>query len=143
MSVFPFSKLTINGITKICDDKIYFFQNKPIKYQWFTSQLLYILEILNQSNKDPLTGLFLTRSSIYKLLIELDIHSIPVYSKNKKNDIHMGIIPHKKQDTISDNNLGGKVNLNTINLGYNMKNLNYNYINVKKISKKKFNLIIK
>ena len=135
MNVFPFSKLTINGITKICDDKIYFFQNKPIKYQWFTSQLLYILDILNQSNKDPLTGLYLTRSSIYKLLIELDVENISVFSKDMKKDISMGIISKKKKDTISDNNLGGNVNLNEITLGYDMQNLNYTHINLVKTKK--------
>uniref|UniRef100_A0A6C0IVS8 Uncharacterized protein n=1 Tax=viral metagenome TaxID=1070528 RepID=A0A6C0IVS8_9ZZZZ len=123
--------LTINNITKICDDKIYTFQNKPIKYQWFTPQLLYVLDILKIPKKDPITGLFLTRITILKVLNDINIETIDVSSNSKESDIKMGILPIKKLNIVSDNNLGGKVDLEKVTFDYIVKNMKYTYIDQK------------
>ena len=62
-----YNTLTINGITKICDDKIYVHNRKVINYQWHNFQLIYILEtLLKESAIDDITGLELPKLEICK-----------------------------------------------------------------------------
>ena len=110
MTHFIYPTLKINGITKICDDTIYSYNDHIIKYQWFDFQLQYVLEILGMPIKDSKTNLFLTRSTmcnIIKKLLDQVSNDIIFTSKNADKDIEMGIIPKKIQNIISDNNLGG------------------------------------
>ena len=55
MTHFIYPTLKINGITKICDDTIYSYNDHIIKYQWFDFQLQYVLEILGMPIKDSKT----------------------------------------------------------------------------------------
>ena len=107
MEVFHYNTLTINGITKICDNNIYLDEKDIImNYQWHDFQLRYILEILDLSIKDDKTGLFLTNEQMYNKIINHPKSKDNVFSKNKKQDKKMGIISEKNKNTISNNNIG-------------------------------------
>ena len=112
MTDFKYPILKINGITKICADTIYSYNDKIIKYQWFDFQLHYVLDILGMPIKDSKTNLFLTRSSMFssiKKLLDQVSNDITITSKNSVKDIEMGIIPKKILNIVSDNNLGGVI----------------------------------
>ena len=67
---FTYDTLTINGITKICDDKIYVHNKNVINYQWHKFQLIYILEtLLKESIIDDITGLELPKWEICDIII--------------------------------------------------------------------------
>jgi len=106
-----YNTLTINGITKICDDNIYMYTKEVINYQWHHHQLKYILNILSASTIDPITKLELSKSAMCRkikdLIKSLDNTTIKVTSNNPAIDAEMGIIPLKKTDTVSIDNMGG------------------------------------
>ena len=140
MTDFKYPILKINGITKICDDTIYSYNDEIIKYQWFDSQLQYILEILGMPIKDSKTNLFLTRrtmSNIIKKILDQTSNDIIITSKNTVKDIEMGIIPKKVLNIISDNNLGGSLsNKPEFNSNNEISNIKFKHISKKSIPKK-------
>ena len=99
MESFSYNTLTINGITKICDDNIYVIDtNKVINYQWHEHQLKYICDILKIQKKDKLTGLDLTPKQMGKSIENLfGDQEIIIASDNKMRDIEYGIISIKKK----------------------------------------------
>lgn len=116
MYEFNYNTLTINGITKICDDHLYVFNNKLIEYQWNIFQLRYIVkECLKLSTIDPNNNLELSPICLGKLIDNISKNTKIENKDNPKKDIEMGIIPIKTKNSIDINNLGGKL-LNPITL---------------------------
>ena len=71
-----YNYLTINGITKICDDNIYIDENgKFTQIQWYDFQLDFALKNLNTDLTEylyhPLTNYKLTRSEILELIFKI------------------------------------------------------------------------
>ena len=67
--------LTINNITKICDDKYYFKpDNSLTEFQWYDHQIDFIIANIDTDQElriiDPITGYRYSRSQIYKLLVK-------------------------------------------------------------------------
>lgn len=109
---FEYNTLTINNITKICDDNYYIYNNKLIEYQWNIYQLRYILqECLDESTIDPITKLELNPIALsYKIKERISIDSNIKNKYGKYNlDKIMGIVPIKTKNNINMNNLGGKL----------------------------------
>ena len=109
MENFKYDTLTINDITKICDNNIYTVNGEnPIIYQWLDHQLEYVLEILGIPIIDSKTGLKLTNAEIKNLLESTsESKNIQIRSGNPETDVRMGIVPRKILNTISLNNMGG------------------------------------
>ena len=125
MSGFYYETLTINGITKICDNKIYINNERTvINYQWHKFQLKYIIEsILHLSAKDPITGLELSKEYMCELIKD-SISSTPNFilkSDNPDKDRQMGIVPKKTLDKISIDNMGGIPNKHLLLDPYGLK----------------------
>ena len=109
---FNYNTLTINNITKICDDNYYIYNYKLIEYQWNIYQLRYILqECLDESTIDPITKLELNPIALsYKIKERISIDSNIKNKYGKYNlDKIMGIVPIKTQNNINMDNLGGKL----------------------------------
>ena len=87
--------LTINGITKICDDKYYYHNGELLNFQWHSFQLEYVIKKLKlklpapkirklsifDEEKDldenivnPYTGYRFKRSHIYNMLINSEFN---------------------------------------------------------------------
>lgn len=67
--------LTINNITKICDDKYYFKpDNSLTEFQWYDHQIDFIIANIDTDMEiriiNPITGYRLSRSQIYKYLVK-------------------------------------------------------------------------
>ena len=114
MESISYNTLTINGITKICDNNIYTINsNEVIKYQWHEYQLRYICEILKISILNNKTDHHLLPLRMAELIkqktadLDLDLANINIKSDNLDKDIMYGIIPNKIKNTISNDNLGG------------------------------------
>ena len=118
MSKFFYNTLTINGITKICDDTIYIdTQRQVINYQWHKFQLVYIVEkFLKLSSKDPITGLELSKRDLCNLInTTISGCSTCIFtSDDVEMDKTMGLVPKKILDIISIDNIGGIPNKNPI-----------------------------
>ena len=97
MENFKYDTLTINDITKICDNNIYTVNGEnPINYQWLEHQLRYVLEILGIPDVDSKTGLKLTNTQIKHLLESTSKgKNIEISSDSLENDTKMGIVPQK------------------------------------------------
>ena len=107
MSEFNYNILTVNGITKICDNNMYIYNKKAIHYQWYYYQLAYILKQIKKENIDPLTGLSLTKEQMCKI-IQAHLESRPGVTFNTPEDSKYGLVPlHLEENTISSDNLGG------------------------------------
>jgi len=109
---FNYNTLTINNITKICDDNYYIYNYKLIEYQWNIYQLRYILqECLDESTIDPITKLELNPIALsYKIKERISIDSNIKNKYGKYNlDKIMGIVPIKTKNNINMDNLGGKL----------------------------------
>ena len=109
MENFSYNTLTINGITKICDNNIYTINtNEAINYQWHDYQLKYICNILKIPTKSSDTGLDLLPMKMNNLINRyISENGDNIKSNNLKRDIKYGIIPNKTKNKIVDNNLGG------------------------------------
>lgn len=118
MSSFKYKILVINGITKICDDNLYLYNNYLIEYQWNSVQLKYIINncIKNQkySSIDKITNKDLSNNELANVIKEYknDNPNKLIISSDFEKDIEMGIIPKKTKNIISINNLGGKLQNN-------------------------------
>ena len=72
-----FKLLTINNITKICDDNLYLTADKkPTQFQWYDFQLEFALKNLESSLDQrhlfhPFTNFKLTRSEILELILRI------------------------------------------------------------------------
>jgi len=110
MENFYYNTLTINGITKICDNNIYLnINNEPINYQWHDFQLKYILHILDLPLTDKRTGLELTNEQMYTILKDIPKNKV-IKSSDLIKDIEFGLVPKKIKNKLSINNLGGVPN---------------------------------
>jgi hypothetical protein len=105
MTEFNFNLLTINGITKICDNNIYTFNKEIIQYQWHYFQLEYILNKIGIRNSDTLTGLKLTKNQICNRIKTYLTSNKLLF--NTSDDSNYGFIPKKIKNVFSNDNLGG------------------------------------
>lgn len=116
-----YNLLTINGITKICDDNYYLDSNNNLtEFQWYDFQIHYALENqqlskleskLNLINK--YTGYKLTRSQIYRNILEKTGKAEIILSKKSDINDHkkFGIFkPKNSENELSFDCLGGKSN---------------------------------
>jgi hypothetical protein len=119
MTDFNFNLLTINGITKICDDNIYIYDKEVINYQWHYFQLEYILRKIKKKNIDSISGLKLTKEQMCKLIKEYLQSNQIIF--NSEEDTNYGFIPKYKLNEFSSDNLGGIPNKNLKSNKYGTK----------------------
>lgn len=128
MSEFDYNLLTINGITKICDDNMYLQDGDVINYQWLYFQLEYLLKKIGIMNRDNITGLKLTKAQICKII--KDYQKSNSFTFDKETDSKFGFIHNKVIDNISHDNLGGvpDKNLKTNKEGTKLNNKPNKYL---------------
>ena len=119
MTDFNFNLLTINGITKICDDNIYIYDKEVINYQWHYFQLEYILRKIKKKNIDSISGLKLTKEQMCKLIKEYLQSNQIIF--NSEEDTNYCFIPKYKLNEFSSDNLGGIPNKNLKSNKYGTK----------------------
>merc|ERR1712072_395564 len=102
MTDFNYELLTINGITKICDDNMYIYDGDIVNYQWLYFQLEYILNKIQIKNEDNLTGLKLTKGQLCKIIKDYLKHNEITFDRDQ--DSKYGFIPNRKPDSISTDN---------------------------------------
>lgn len=96
--------LTVNGITKMCSDKIILNSNGDIvSFQWHLFQLQKICNYLDISTKHPVFNYSLTRMQLYELLFKND----PITIEENQDIKNFGLVPNKIKNSYSDDNLGG------------------------------------
>ena len=97
MEELKYNLLTINGITKICDNNIYVVNsNEVLNYQWHYHQLKYVCDIIGISTIDSKTGLNHLPEKLGNLINTIfNDDPIIVKSDNIKKDISFGIVPFK------------------------------------------------
>ena len=129
-----YNLLTINNITKICNDNFYLGpDNRLTQFQWYDFQLQFIIDnidfetIPNYKNKNkinfinPVTKYKYTRNQIYNNILKEYNTSILTLNKSISKTIlkKFGLLPIKIENTYSLNSLGGvpkeKLQLNNIN----------------------------
>jgi hypothetical protein len=104
-----FNTLTINNITKICEDKVIIDDNDNISiYQWFPFQLEYAM--LN--NKLPIIDKFLNRtltpSQMCSILKDKFPNGVTVTGTNKELERY-GFLKKMTIDDYTVNNIGGQM----------------------------------
>lgn len=104
-----FNTLTINNITKICEDKIIVDDKNNISiYQWFPFQLEYAMLNNKLSTIDTFLKRDLTPSQICSILKEKFPNGVTVTGTNKELERY-GFLKKMTIDDYTINNIGGNM----------------------------------
>lgn len=105
-----YNTLTINNITKVCDDNIYMDPSGNITdLQWFYFQLEFVFDKLGIPKYNSFTGLKYTMNQMYNILVKIYGSNVKVEG-DKKTLIKYGFFSEKVKDTYTPKNLGGFIN---------------------------------
>lgn len=102
--------LTINNITKVCDDNIYKDPSGNITdLQWFYFQIEYVFDRLGIPKYNSFTRLKYTMEQMYTILVKIYGTSINV-EDDRKTLMKYGLYSEKIADTYTPKNIGGMIN---------------------------------